>query len=136
MWDGDAAWFRASFVATAIAAVALFAGMVPGFIDYFASVPHRGEVWKHANVHAIFGLAVVGYYLASAGARWQMLPAVGRTGAMVALSLNVLGLGAFFAQAYIGRGLVLRHRLGVEGERVREMPAAPPSEDAPPEAPR
>lgn len=125
----DNAWYRGSFIATAVGAAALFAAMIPGFIDYFANVPRQGEVWKHANVHAIFGVALVGYFILSAGARWYTLPGPDQAAAYGALMLNVLGNVALFTQGFIGRGLVLRHFLGVERDFIAEYP---PEDEGPP----
>lgn len=124
----DPAWARASFVAATVGALALFASMVPGFIDYFVNVPREGEVWKHAHVHMVFGVALVGYFIIGAAARWPTLPEPDVVAAYGAAGLSIFGFVGLLAQGYIGRGLVLRHFLGVDKDGVPERPP----EDEPP----
>lgn len=126
VWSLDVAWYRAGFVATSVGALALLASMAPGFVDYFSSIPRRGEVWKHASVHMLFGVSLVGYFVASAVLRWATLADPGTTVGWSALAMNALGVVGLAAQSWTGRGLVLRHFVGVEKDFVPELPPAHP----------
>lgn len=112
-WTLDDTWYVGGALTAGVGALALLGAIVPGLVDYFASVPREGLVRKRATVHMTLGLALTGYWIASAVMRWLTLPDPGRTVAWSNLAFTAVGVLGLMAQGALGGALAHRHRVGV-----------------------
>jgi uncharacterized membrane protein len=118
LWTGQAAWFTAAFVATALGTIGIFIAAVPGMVDYRAIVPPEGRIHRQAFTHLLLGLALAALFVVSTMVHWMALGAPASGGALGATALNLIGILGLAAQGWIGGELVYRGGLGV-------MPAEP-----------
>ena len=104
-------WTTGSHLAIAGIAMALVAA-VPGFIDYFRTVPPRSSGKRRATLHMIANLTVVGLFviatLLRADAGMATAPATAPL-LLEALAVGLLGVGG-----WLGGTLAYRNEIGVD----------------------
>lgn len=113
-WQGPGTWRLAGLVAGVVGVVGIALAIVPGYVDYRASVPKRGAVHAVARAHMGLGLALLGYFALLTLLRWATLESPSAWAAWITLVASALGNLGLVAQGYLGGELRARHRLGVD----------------------
>ena len=109
VFDTPALWRTGAYLAATGIVTAVIAA-VPGFIDYFFTVPPASSAKRRATKHMLLNLAAVGCFAAGwvirGGTIIQPEPGV--------LVLEGLGTIALIIAAYLGGVLVSRNQIGVD----------------------
>lgn len=104
------AWWVTGFhLAVAGLATALLAA-IPGFIDYFATVPPRSHAHSRATWHMLLALVTLALF---AGATW-IRGSSDRPPTALGLALELLGVFVLSAAGWIGGMLVVRDQISVD----------------------
>lgn len=110
----DRSWHVAALVATIVGAGGILIAIVPGLIDYAASVPKRGAVHGLARAHMGLGLGLAGYFALVALGRWLALDAANGWTPWILAGASLVGILGLTVQGFLGGELRARHRIGVE----------------------
>jgi nitrite reductase/ring-hydroxylating ferredoxin subunit/uncharacterized membrane protein len=107
-------WTTGGYLGLAGIAAALVAA-VPGFIDYFGTVPPRSSGKQRATKHMLVNLAAVALFAVA----WTLREAAGRPPDTTILILEGLGLALLTAGGWMGGVLVNRNQIGVDHRYAR-----------------
>jgi len=109
-WTGTPAlWTTGAYLAAAGVISALVAA-IPGFLDYFYTVPPKSSGKRRATRHMIINLAAVALFALAWGLR---LPVSAEPAAPILL-LEAAGTLCLLAGGYLGGVLVSRNQIGVD----------------------
>jgi len=123
---GGAGWYFMGYVLTIGMWTTGLLAAVPGLADYFFVVPSATEAKRHATIHLLLNLSIVGLFFVSWWVKNSTGGAVRIPGSSLvpSLILELIGVGLLVASGWYGWTLVYKHRMGVdeqlrEGERPR-----------------
>jgi nitrite reductase/ring-hydroxylating ferredoxin subunit/uncharacterized membrane protein len=102
-------WMMGAWLALAGIATALVAA-VPGFIDYFGTVPPDSSGKKRATLHMAVNLGAVVLFVVA----WLLRGAVDAEPPLVTLGLEFVALGLLGAGGWMGGTLAYRNQIGVD----------------------
>ncbi len=106
-------WLTGAFVAIIIAAGGALVAMVPGFVDYWFSVPRTSRAWDTATTHMIAG-SVLGVLLVASAIVHGFAVRDGETALIwTGIGLDVAAVLLVGLQGWLGAELRTRHRIGV-----------------------
>jgi nitrite reductase/ring-hydroxylating ferredoxin subunit/uncharacterized membrane protein len=106
--DRPPLWSTGGHLAVAGIVAALVAAL-PGFIDYFFTVPPHSSAKKRATLHLTVNLAAVGLLVVAVWARPDLNPPDAVTLGVEALAVMLLSAGG-----WLGGTLVVRNQIGVD----------------------
>jgi nitrite reductase/ring-hydroxylating ferredoxin subunit/uncharacterized membrane protein len=107
---GNPTWWTTGYYLTIIGVVTALLAAVPGFIDYFITVPPESSGKRRATWHMVLNLLAVGCFAATILLRSAGDPSPGTT----LLVLEALGAGSLLVSGYLGGILVTRNQIGVD----------------------
>lgn len=132
LWRADPIWMSAAFWTLSLAVLFTIIAIVPGLIDYFASVP-EGDAKKTATRHMILGFVIVTLGIGGLALRWvsgayttgaaeTVDAAAAPTGALTwaAIGINVVTSLLLIAQGWLGGDLVYNYGMGVNRRPRRD----------------
>lgn len=128
---GDSFWYRAGFVVNVAGVVTALAAAVPGFIDWWAGIPHDSAPKRDGLIHMSLNVAALALFAANllvTGNRWDAIPA---PDARAPIVLSLLGVLCTLAAGWFGWRLVQTHHVGVDIGRVAEHAHRAPAASAP-----
>jgi nitrite reductase/ring-hydroxylating ferredoxin subunit/uncharacterized membrane protein len=102
-------WMMGAWLALAGIAMALVAA-VPGFIDYFGTVPPDSSGKKRATLHMAVNLGAVVLFVVA----WLLRGAVDVEPPLATLGLEFVALGLLTAGGWMGGTLAYRNQIGVD----------------------
>lgn len=104
------AWWTTGAYLSCVGIVAALVASVPGFIDYFNTVPPKSSGKRRATKHMIVNLAAVVLFAVAWAVRGHVeeLPSTG------VLALEGIGLALLTAGGWMGGVLVNRNQIGVD----------------------
>jgi uncharacterized membrane protein len=111
--SGGTGWHFMGYVLTIGTWVTGLLAAVPGIADYLFVVPGRTQAKRHATIHLLLNLAVVGLFVAS----WLIKNAEGPAASPApTIILEVIAVSLLAVSGWLGWTLVYKHRLGVDEE--------------------
>ncbi len=105
-WHRSAGWMVGFGVLGGIAAA------IPGFIDYFLSIPVTSDARDAAGDHWHFAVATIGVFIVNLAVRWRRDTSKGASFAIVFV-LAIIGAVLALITGYFGGHLVFMDRVGV-----------------------
>jgi len=109
-WTGDASlWGVGAYLAAAGIVTALLAA-IPGFLDYFFTVPPSSSAKRRATQHMLLNLTAVGLFAVAWVTRGGSAPEPGT----LILVLEGAGTVALSVAGYLGGILVSRNQIGID----------------------
>jgi nitrite reductase/ring-hydroxylating ferredoxin subunit/uncharacterized membrane protein len=102
-------WMMGAWLAIAGIATALVAA-VPGFIDYFGTVPPDSSAKQRATYHMAVNLGAVGLFVVA----WLLRGAVRFEPPVATLGLEFVALGLLAVGGWMGGTLAYRNQIGVD----------------------
>jgi uncharacterized membrane protein/nitrite reductase/ring-hydroxylating ferredoxin subunit len=112
--DNPAFWETGGYLALAGIAAALVAA-VPGFIDYFFTVPPRSSAKSRATKHMLLNLTAVGLFVVA----WILRGNADTRPELFQLLMEVAGAGLLSIGGWMGGTLVFRNQIGVDHRYAR-----------------
>lgn len=112
--DRQALWTTGAYLALAGVGAALVAA-VPGFIDYFYTVPPNSSAKVRATKHMLLNLAAVALFVVA----WVGRGSADARPAVVQLLLEAAGAGLLTIGAWMGGTLAFRNQIGVDHRYAR-----------------
>ena len=103
-------WWTTGFHLSIAGVVTGLVAAIPGFIDYFATVPPRSRAHSRATWHMLLALATLGLF---AVATWIRGSPEVAPGALV-LGLELVGVLLLTAAGWVGGMLVVRDQISVD----------------------
>jgi nitrite reductase/ring-hydroxylating ferredoxin subunit/uncharacterized membrane protein len=107
-------WTTGAYLSLVGIAAALVAA-VPGFIDYFSTVPPKSSGKRRATKHMLTNLSAVVLFAAA----WAIRGGVDASPAFLVLALEGIGLALLTAGGWMGGVLVNRNQIGVDHRYAR-----------------
>jgi nitrite reductase/ring-hydroxylating ferredoxin subunit/uncharacterized membrane protein len=107
--DRPGLWTTASYLALAGIGAALLAA-IPGFIDYFFTVPPNSSGKRRATKHMLVNLSAVALF----GVAWAMRPDTAVRPELLTLLLEAAGAGLLTVGGWMGGTLAFRNQIGVD----------------------
>lgn len=107
-------WTTGAYLGLVGIASALIAA-VPGFIDYFATVPPKSSGKKRATKHMLVNLAAVILFAAA----WAIRGSSDALPGLTVLGLEAVGVALLTAGGWMGGVLVNRNQIGVDHRYAR-----------------
>ena len=107
---GHPSWWTTGAYLSLVGMVAALAAAIPGFIDYFRTVPPNSSGKRRATKHMIVNLAAVGLFAIGWAIRAQPEAVPG----VPVLALEGIGLALLTAGGWMGGVLVSRNQIGVD----------------------
>jgi uncharacterized membrane protein/nitrite reductase/ring-hydroxylating ferredoxin subunit len=128
---GRSSWWMTGAYLSLVGVVAALAAAIPGFIDYFRTVPPNSSGKRRATKHMIVNLAAVTLFAIGWAIRAQPEAVPG----VPVLALEGIGLALLTAGGWMGGVLVVRNQIGVDHryaqagrwseERIEARPGEP-----------
>ena len=107
--DRPALWTTATYLALAGIGAALIAA-IPGFIDYFFTVPPNSSGKRRATKHMLLNLSAVTLFAVA----WAMRPDAAVRPELTSLFLEAAGAGLLTIGGWMGGTLAFRNQVGVD----------------------
>jgi nitrite reductase/ring-hydroxylating ferredoxin subunit/uncharacterized membrane protein len=108
-------WWTTGAYLGCIGIIAALVAAVPGFVDYFGTVPPNSSGKRRATKHMLVNLAAVALFIAAWLARGDAEMAPG----IPVLSLEGIGVALLTAGGWMGGVLVNRNQIGVDHRYAR-----------------
>ena len=112
--DRPALWTTGAYLALAGVATALVAA-IPGFIDYFFTVPPHSSAKSRATKHMLLNLAAVGLFVVA----WVVRGNAEARPELLLLLLEGAGAGLLTIGGWMGGTLAFRNQIGVDHRYAR-----------------
>ncbi|HEX2250400.1 MAG TPA: DUF2231 domain-containing protein [Gemmatimonadales bacterium] len=112
---GRASWWTTGAYLSLVGIVAALIAAVPGFIDYFTTVPPKSSGKKRATKHMLVNLAAVVLFAAA----WAIRGTSEAPPDSTTLILEAFGLVLLTAGGWMGGVLVNRNQIGVDHRYAR-----------------
>ena len=112
--DRPAFWTTGSYLALAGVGAAVVAA-IPGFIDYFLTVPPRSSAKVRATQHMLLNLSAVGAFAVA----WVLRGNSTTRPELLQLLLEAAGAGLLTVGAWMGGTLAFRNQIGVDHRYAR-----------------
>ncbi len=109
-WSERADWWTTGAYLGLLGILAALVAAVPGFIDYFKTVPPRSSGKRRATKHMIANLSAVILFAAA----WITRGEITALPSTTVISLEGLGLALLTAGGWMGGVLVNRNQIGVD----------------------
>jgi uncharacterized membrane protein/nitrite reductase/ring-hydroxylating ferredoxin subunit len=107
---GRPPWWTTGAYLSLVGVVAALAAAIPGFIDYFGTVPPNSSGKRRATKHMILNLAAVTLF---AGA-WAIRGEPDAVPGVLVLAVEAFGLALLTVGGWLGGVLVSRNQIGVD----------------------
>ena len=107
---GQPSWWTTGFHLSIAGTATAVLAAIPGFIDYFATVPPKGVTRSKATWHMLLALGTLGFFVAATWVRGSAaLPPTALT-----LALELVGVLLLSAAGWVGGMLVVRDQISVD----------------------
>jgi uncharacterized membrane protein/nitrite reductase/ring-hydroxylating ferredoxin subunit len=112
--DRPAFWTTGAYLALAGVGAALVAA-IPGFIDYFYTVPPNSSGKTRATKHMLLNLTAVGLFALA----WVLRGSAGARPELLQLAMEAAGAGLLTMGGWMGGTLAFRNQIGVDHRYAR-----------------
>jgi nitrite reductase/ring-hydroxylating ferredoxin subunit/uncharacterized membrane protein len=112
--ERPAMWVTGAYLALAGIGAALVAA-IPGFVDYFLTVPPESSARRRATKHMLFNLSAVGLFAVA----WGLRGSADARPEMVQLLMEGAGAGLLTVGGWMGGTLTFRNQIGVDHRYAR-----------------
>src|SRR5688572_6495780 len=112
--DRPAFWTTGAYLALGGIGAALVAA-IPGFVDYFLTVPPKSSAKRRATKHMLLNLSAVGLFAAA----WALRGSAESRPELLQLLLEAAGAGLLTVGSWMGGTLTFRNQIGVDHRYAR-----------------